>query len=146
MQRAGGFSANGATCAGRRVDRPCRRARPQAAQRAPGTGRHGVDQAATGLRQTSALQQGGHGTAMHVPYIQASQKTRSWSRLRVDAGAAWHQAGKGAPLLGRALAPGWCAFILLLPQPPDLGSRRQVLGLLVFQRNVYNLISQMIPI
>ena len=37
-------------------------------------------------------------------------------------------------------------FILLLPQPLDLGSRRQVFGLLVFQRNVYNLISQMIPI
>ena len=64
----------------------------------------------------------------------------------MDAGAAWYQAGKGAPLLGRALAPGWYTFILLLPQPPDLGSRRQVLGLLVFQRNVYNLISQMIPI
>lgn len=38
----------------------------------PGPGSRGVDQAATGLHQTSALQQGGgHGIAMHVPYIQA---------------------------------------------------------------------------
>ena len=38
----------------------------------PGPGSHGVDQAATGLCQTSALQHGGgHGIAMHVPYIQA---------------------------------------------------------------------------
>ena len=114
-------------------------ARSQAGQARRGPGGHG----APADKCTAA---GRAWTAMHGPYIQASEKTRSWSRLRADAGPAQRQAGEGAPLVGSTLAPGWCAFILLLPQPLDLGSRRRVLGLLVFQRNVYNLISQMIPI
>lgn len=89
--------------------------------RPPGLGRHGGTRRPRGLRQTSALQQGGHGTAMHVPYIQASQKNTELEPTRVDAAPV--PGREGAPLLGRALAPGWCAFILL-SQPLHLGVQK----------------------
>lgn len=114
-------------CAGRRADLPCRRA-----EAGKGPGRY------PGLEGTAWTS--GHGappdkcTAVEAwdcdacpIYSSLSQKTRSWSRP-VWMQAAWYQAGKGAPLLGRALAPGWCAFILLLPSPCTSGPEGRCLA------------------
>ena len=65
----------------------------------------------------------------------------------MDAGAARHRAGKGGSPLVMESATGVDTFIMVQPEPP--GYRFQRAGACAscfFQRNVYNLISQMIPI